>query len=80
MLSFGFVRLQRRIDDLLDDLGVLRFRRGAEQYRLFKELEFLPIKVSPMLFGTLVHETLEEFHKATLRGEAHRIDKVNVET
>lgn len=56
------------------------FETCAEQYRLFKELDFLPIKVSPMLFGTLVHETLEDVHKAALRGEAHLIDKVNVET
>jgi DNA helicase-2/ATP-dependent DNA helicase PcrA len=45
------------------------FENCAEQYRFFKELEFSPIRESPMLFGTLVHETIEDIHKAVLRGE-----------
>src|SRR5690606_17458696 len=32
------------------------FENCAEQYRFFKELEFAPIRESPMLFGTLVHQ------------------------
>lgn len=55
------------------------FETCAEQYRFFKELEFQPIKASPMLFGTLVHETLEDVHKAALRNEEHLIVKDNVE-
>lgn len=47
------------------------FENCAEQYRFFKELEFAPIRVSPMLFGTLVHQTIEDIHKAVLRGEEH---------
>lgn len=49
------------------------FENCAEQYRFFKELEFTPIRVSPMLFGTLVHQTIEDVHKAVLRGEEHTI-------
>lgn len=45
------------------------FENCAEQYRFFKELEFTPIRESPMLFGTLVHQTIEDIHKAVLRGE-----------
>ena len=45
------------------------FENCAEQYRFFKELEFAPIRESPMLFGTLVHQTIEDIHKAVLRGE-----------
>lgn len=55
------------------------FETCAEQYRFFKELEFQPIKASPMLFGTLVHETLEDIHKAALRDEAHLINRENIE-
>lgn len=55
------------------------FETCAEQYRFFKELEFAPIKASPMLFGTLVHETLEDIHKAALRDEAHLITRENIE-
>lgn len=56
------------------------FETCAEQYRFFKELEFLPIKASPMLFGTLVHETLEDIHKAALRNEEHLIKRETIET
>ncbi|MFV0283715.1 MAG: ATP-dependent helicase [Castellaniella sp.] len=45
------------------------FENCAEQYRFFKELEFSPIRESPMLFGTLVHQTIEDIHKTVLRGE-----------
>jgi DNA helicase-2/ATP-dependent DNA helicase PcrA len=49
------------------------FQSCSEQYRFFKELEFMPVKVSPMLFGTLVHDTLEDIHTTALRGEAETI-------
>lgn len=49
------------------------FENCAEQYRFFKELEFAAIRVSPMLFGTLVHQTIEDIHKAVLRGEEHTL-------
>lgn len=45
------------------------FENCAEQYRFFKDLEFTPIRESPMLFGTLVHQTIEDIHKVVLRGE-----------
>lgn len=45
------------------------FENCAEQYRFFKELEFAPLRESPMLFGTLVHQTIEDIHKTVLRGE-----------
>lgn len=53
------------------------FENCAEQYRFFKDLEFAPIRVSPMLFGTLVHQTIEDMHKAVLRGAE---DTVNPDT
>ena len=45
------------------------FENCAEQYRFFKELEFAAIRESPMLFGTLVHQTIEDIHKTVLRGQ-----------
>jgi DNA helicase-2/ATP-dependent DNA helicase PcrA len=54
------------------------FETCAEQYRLFKALEFQPVKVSPMLFGTLVHETLEDVHKAAIRGDEQLINRSNI--
>ena len=40
------------------------FENCAEQYRFFKELEFQPIRAGAQLFGTLVHQTIEDVHKA----------------
>lgn len=55
------------------------FENCAEQYRFFKELAFVPIRVTPMLFGTLVHQTIEDVHKTVLRGEEHRVTANQVE-
>lgn len=49
------------------------FENCAEQYRFFRELAFAPLRKNPILFGTLVHQTIEDVHKAVLRGEAHRV-------
>jgi len=45
------------------------FENCAEQYRFFKELDFVAVRTSAPLFGTLVHQTIEDMHKAVLRGE-----------
>lgn len=55
------------------------FEHCAEQYRFFKELEFAPIRESPMLFGTLVHQTIEDIHKTVLRGEENTITRNAIE-
>ena len=59
---------------------VTLFENCAEQYRFFKELNFAAIRISPMLFGTLVHQTIEDIHKAVLRGEEHTITPEAIET
>ena len=55
------------------------FENCAEQYRFFKDLDFAPIRESPMLFGMLVHQTIEDIHKAALRGEAAKISPAAIE-
>ena len=54
------------------------FENCAEQYRFFKELEFAPVRTSPILFGTLVHQTIEDIHKTVLRGEEQRLSEDQV--
>ena len=54
------------------------FENCAEQYRFFRELEFAPIRTNPILFGTLVHQTIEDIHKAVLRGEDSRLSEAQV--
>jgi DNA helicase-2/ATP-dependent DNA helicase PcrA len=55
------------------------FENCAEQYRFFKELEFAPVRISPILFGTLVHQTIEDIHKTVLRGDESRLSEAQVQ-
>lgn len=48
------------------------------QYKFYKELGFMPIRANAMLFGTLVHETIEDIHRAVLRKEERTINEENV--
>lgn len=56
------------------------FENCAEQYRFFRELEFAPVRKSPILFGTLVHQTIEDIHKTVLRGDTQRLSEAQIET
>lgn len=48
------------------------------QYKFFKELAFMPVREGGMMFGTLVHQTIEDVHKAAIRQEKHLITKENI--
>lgn len=50
----------------------------ARQYKFYKELEFMPVRGGAMLFGTLVHETIEDVHKAALSNEENEIIQENI--
>jgi DNA helicase-2/ATP-dependent DNA helicase PcrA len=52
---------------------VLVFEGCPQQYRFFKDLEFAPVRTNAILFGTLVHQTIEDIHKAVLRGEENSV-------
>jgi DNA helicase-2/ATP-dependent DNA helicase PcrA len=54
------------------------FENCAEQYRFFRELEFAPVRTNPILFGTLVHETIEDIHKTVLRDEENILSEEKV--
>lgn len=43
------------------------------QYKFFKELGFQPVGVGSTIFGTLVHQTIEDIHKLVLNGEKNKI-------
>ncbi len=51
----------------------------AQQYRFFKELEFAPVRTSPMIFGTVVHQTIEDIHKAILSGNEEIVTEAKIE-
>ena len=50
----------------------------ALQYKFYKELEFMPVRQGAMLFGTLVHETIEDIHKAAIKNEIRKINEENI--
>ncbi|MBQ9897242.1 MAG: ATP-dependent helicase [Synergistaceae bacterium] len=50
----------------------------ALQYKFYRELEFMPVRAGAMLFGLLVHQTIEDVHKAVLKGEEFKINKENI--
>ena len=52
---------------------VLVFEGCPQQYRLFKDLEFAPVRTNAILFGTLVHQTIEDIHKAVLSSTLYKI-------
>ena len=45
------------------------FEDCARQYKFYRDIGFAPIRRNPILFGTVVHQTIEDIHKAVLRGE-----------
>lgn len=48
------------------------------QYKFFQELGFSPVRVGATVFGRLVHQTIEDVHRAVLRGETESITPENV--
>lgn len=48
------------------------------QYKFFKELGFTQVRIGATLFGTLVHETIEDVHRAAMRNEEYLITPENV--
>ena len=48
------------------------------QYKFYKELEFMPVRVNARLFGRLVHQTIEDIHRAAIRNESQLITTDNI--
>ena len=54
------------------------YENCALQYKFFKELGFTQVRVGATLFGTLVHETIEDIHRAAMRHEEYSITPDNI--
>lgn len=50
------------------------------QYKFFKELNFTQVRYGATLFGMLIHETIEDIHRAALKHEESSITNENIET
>ncbi|MDE5558447.1 MAG: ATP-dependent helicase [Ruminococcus sp.] len=59
---------------------ITTYETCALQYKFFKELEFTPITVGATIFGTLVHQTIEDIHRSALRHEEHLIIEENIKS
>ncbi|MEH6841904.1 UvrD-helicase domain-containing protein, partial [Priestia megaterium] len=55
------------------------FETCSLQYKFYKELGFAPVRQGATIFGTLVHQTIEDIHKAALKNEEHLITSANIE-
>jgi len=47
------------------------------QYQFYKELEFTPSRTGQIIFGTLVHETIEDLHRSIIDNE--KVDEKKIE-
>lgn len=57
---------------------IIVYETCSLQYKFYKELEFAPVRANAMLFGMLVHQTIEDIHRAVLRKEEHLINADNI--
>ena len=54
------------------------YENCALQYKFFKELGFTPVRLGSTVFGQLVHQTIEDIHRAALREEYDSINFENI--
>jgi len=52
---------------------IMLYENCPAQYKFFKELEFSPVRTNAALFGTLVHETIEDVHRTVLEGKQDQV-------
>ncbi|MFT8927811.1 MAG: ATP-dependent DNA helicase [Sporolactobacillus sp.] len=55
------------------------YEKCSLQYKMYRELGFSPVRIGSTLFGSLVHQTIEDVHKAVLRGEENTITEDNID-
>lgn len=58
---------------------IILYDNCSRQYKFYRELEFQPVRASAQLFGRVVHETIEDIHKAAIRGDTDQINNENIE-
>lgn len=58
---------------------ILLYEACPLQYKFYKEFEFTEIRQGGMIGGTLLHQTIEDIHKAVLKGEEYTLTDSNIE-
>lgn len=59
---------------------ILLYENCPLQYKFYKELEFAEVRTGGVIGGTLLHHTIEDIHKAVLKGEEHIVTDENIES
>ena len=59
---------------------ILLYENCHRQYKFYKELQFVEERKGSTMGGSLLHETIEDIHKAVLRGEPESLTNENVES
>ncbi len=57
---------------------ILLYENCPLQYKFYKELEFAEVRTGAVLGGSLLHQTIEDIHKAILRREIHTLTDENI--
>ncbi|HET6991083.1 MAG TPA: PD-(D/E)XK nuclease family protein, partial [Bacteroidia bacterium] len=57
---------------------ILLYENCPLQYKFYKELEFVEVRTGAALGGSLLHQTIEDIHKAVLRHEEHKLTNENI--
>jgi DNA helicase-2/ATP-dependent DNA helicase PcrA len=57
---------------------ILLYENCPLQYKYFKELEFVEVRTGGVLGGSLLHQTIEDIHKAVLRKEEATLTNENI--
>jgi DNA helicase-2/ATP-dependent DNA helicase PcrA len=58
---------------------ILLYENCPQQYKFYNELEFIAVRTGSAMFGQLLHQTIEDIHKAVLKGESHTLTNENIE-
>ena len=59
---------------------ILLYENCPRQYKFYKELQFVEERKGGTLGGSLLHQTIEDIHKAVLRGEQDTLTDANIES
>lgn len=59
---------------------ILLYENCPRQYEFYKELQFVEERKGSTMGGSLLHQTIEDIHKAVLRGESNLLTDENIES
>lgn len=59
---------------------ILLYENCPRQYEFYKELQFVEERKGSTMGGSLLHQTIEDIHKAVLRGESNLLTNENIES